>query len=39
MGIDAIYDGYVTLDELYMLNEAFGIEFVIEDGQVTEVIC
>lgn len=27
----------VTLEELYVLNEATGMEFIIEDGAVTQV--
>lgn len=37
MDVNLIFGGYATLEDLYVLNE-LGFEFVIEDGQVTEVI-
>lgn len=38
MGIELIYSGQATLEELYVLHDKKGYEFVIEDGVVTNVI-
>ena len=37
MEIELIYGGQATLEDLYKLN-MLGFEFVVEDGQVTDVI-
>ena len=38
MEINLILGGNATLEDLVELNEKMGYEFVIEDGQITEVI-
>ena len=38
MDLNLIYGGYATLEDLYLLNKLLGLEFVIEDGKVTEII-
>ena len=38
MSKDMIYGGEVTLEEMYIMHEVTGIEFVIEDGKVTGAI-
>jgi len=37
MELDLIYGGNATLEDLYILN-GLGFEFVVEDGQITEVL-
>jgi len=38
MDFNLIYGGYATLEDLYVLYELLGLEFVCEDGKVTEII-
>lgn len=38
MELNLIFDGSVTLEDMCELNEKKGLQFVIEDGQITEVI-
>lgn len=38
MGIDLIYGGHATLDKLLELHEKKGMEFIIEDGVIKNVI-
>ena len=38
MDLNLIFGGYATLEDLCVLHE-LGFEFVVEDGQVSEVIC
>lgn len=38
MDMGLIMNGEATLEDLCELNERKGVRFVIEDGQVTEVI-
>lgn len=37
MEINLIYGGNATLEDLYALNE-LGFEFIVEDGEVTNVL-
>ena len=38
MGIDLIYGGQATIEDLIELHEKKGFEFVIEDGVITDVL-
>lgn len=38
MGIDMIYGHVITLEEAYVLNAKYGFEFVIEDGEIKDVL-
>lgn len=38
MDLNLIYGGQATLEDLYELHEKKGIEFVIEDGVITNVL-
>lgn len=38
MDLKLIFSGLATLEDMYELNEKKGVEFVIENGRVTEVI-
>lgn len=38
MEISLIYGGEATLEDLIELNEKKGVQFVIEDGVITDVI-
>lgn len=38
MDMGLILNGNATLEDLYELNEKKNIEFVINDGQITEVV-
>lgn len=38
MELDLIFGGQATLEDMYILNN-LGFEFVIENGEVTNVIC
>lgn len=38
MELNLIYGGYATLEDMYVLNKLLGLEFVIEDGEVTEIL-
>lgn len=37
MELELIYGGKATLEDLYILN-GLGFEFVVEDGEITDVI-
>lgn len=36
--MERIYNDEITLEDLYELNEKEGLEFVIEDGVITDVL-
>ena len=38
MNSELILNGNATLEDLYELNEKKGVEFVVEDGKVTQVL-
>ena len=38
MDISLIYGGDATLEDFYELNEKKGVEFVVEDGKVSQVL-
>ncbi len=38
MDIGLIYGSEATLEDLYELNKKKGVEFVVEDGKVTQVL-
>ena len=37
MELDLIYSGNATLEDMYALNK-LGFEFVVEDGQITQIL-
>ena len=38
MGNNLIYGHVMTLEEAYRLNEKYGFEFLIEDGEIKDVL-
>lgn len=38
MGTDLIYGHEITLEEAYRLNEKYGFEFVVEGGEIKDVL-
>lgn len=39
MELNLIYEGKATLADLQELHEKKGFEFVVEDGEITDVLC
>jgi hypothetical protein len=39
MEMELIYGGQATLEDLYELHDKKGFEFVVEDGEITDVLC